>query len=415
MNPVQNFWLDHDWTKPKAKEHCCGCSACQQSCSVNAIEMRYDKEGFLYPVVSTDKCINCGLCVKVCPVSNNCQTQDPFIKTFAGFSSDKAIIQNATSGGIASSLSRMVIDAGGVVYGVAYRQDITHSYYMEATKPADLLSIAGSKYMQSEKDDVFIKVRTKLKKGVQVLFIGCPCDVSALKRFLRQEYDNLLTCELVCMGVTSPKALKDYKEWTEKTNHAKLTKLIMRSKRKGWFVPQLEEFFEGGKIKATTLSATYFGHVYKLYNRPSCFHCQYRGTTGVGDIRVGDFWGVKKTDEFWNPDGVSVIFVRTKKGLYYLQQLYKYNFHLFETDYQLAIGSNMSAYKNKSQKYIALRDKFADIYIKQDKGLIEACKRTAGFDFWLRRFLPEAFHERLKDLYHMFVDAKRTSHYNESL
>ena len=151
--------------------------------------------------------------------------------------------------------------------------------------------------------------------------------------------------ELVCMGVTSPKIAIDYKAWTEKRNNSKLVSMNMRSKEKGWFVPHLEEHFANGKMECNTLFGTYIGYGFQVFNRPSCFFCQYRDTTGVGDIRVGDFWGIKETDAFWNSKGVSGIYVRTRKGLEFVDGLKDCDFKLFETDYILATRSNMSSFK----------------------------------------------------------------------
>ena len=77
--------------------------------------------------------------------------------------------------------------------------------------------------------------------------------------------------------------------------------------------------------------ATYLGHAFLTFPRPSCLKCQYRGTVSQADIKIGDFWGIKDSDEFWNPNGVSVIFVNTQKGLDILKMLD--DFALFETTY----------------------------------------------------------------------------------
>ena len=237
-----------------------------------------------------------------------------------------------------------------------------------------------------------------------VLFVGCPCDVSALKLFLGKEYENLFTCELVCMGVTSYKIAEEYKEYTEKKNKAKLTFINARSKKNGWFVPHLEEHFDNGKTKLTTLFGSYYGYGFQVYNRPSCFQCRYRDKNGVADFRVGDFWGIKETDEFWNPNGVSCIFVRTERGLALLKEIEKRGFKLFETDYEKATVNNMSSLHNKAEKYIVLREKFARIY--QEEGLVRACKKTESFSVKLKRMLPKRMRAFAKKIYHKLHDKK---------
>lgn len=407
MAHIQNVWLTDELTSPQSRKDCCGCSACEQVCGQSAIVMRSDKEQFLYPVVDEGKCVDCGLCLKVCPVTNKCDTNAPYLKTFAGYSTDEATMKSSTSGGFATTLSRFVIDKGGVVYGVRFTDDYTHTCYASAYTHEELKSFASSKYIQAYKQDVFRSVKSDLAENRFVLFVGCPCDVAALKRYLRKEYDNLLTCELVCMGVTSPKVAIDYKAWTEKKNRSKLIGMNMRSKLKGWFVPHLEEHFENGKTKCNTLFGTYIGYGFQIFNRPSCFSCQYRDTTGVGDIRVGDFWGIKDTDEFWNPKGVSGIYVRTDKGLDAVLQLKDYYFKVFETDYMLATRSNMSSYMNKPVKYQTLRDKFARVYIDEERGLVAACRSVASLSFWVKHYVPDSFHATMKKMYHLIKDKKR--------
>lgn len=407
MSRISNFWIDDAVTDKGNNYNCCGCSACDNACPKNAISIKSDIEGFLYPQIDNNKCIDCGICVKVCPVVNECESKAPYIKTFAGYSTNEDVMNKSTSGGFVSTLSQYIIDRGGVVYGVVFDDEYSHTYYTKATSYAQLSQLAGSKYIQSDKRDVFSQIKKDLDNQSEVLFVGCPCDVSALKRYLRKEYDKLLTCELVCMGVTSPRIAIDYKKWSEKHNHSRLVSMNMRSKKKGWFVPHLEEHFANGKIKCETLFGTYIGYGFQVFNRPSCFQCQYRDTTGVGDIRVGDFWGIKESDEFWNPNGVSGIYVRSEKGLKSVEDLSKYDFQLFETDYFLATRSNMSSYMNKPMKFRLLRDKFAEVYIQQDKGLPAACRATASLSFWVKRYVPDSFHALLKKVYHNVVDKKR--------
>ena len=54
----------------KEKTDCCGCHACYNICHKNAIEMIEDEKGFKYPKINKEKCIECNLCIKVCPIIN---------------------------------------------------------------------------------------------------------------------------------------------------------------------------------------------------------------------------------------------------------------------------------------------------------------------------------------------------------
>lgn len=387
------------------KNLCCGCGACSSICPTSAITMQYDREGFIYPILDEDKCINCKACGRVCPVIAAENKEYPeYLKTYAGYSEDNEVMSGCTSGGFATILSKVIIDDGGTVFGVKYSDDFTKAEYTHAKTYEELDSMMGSKYVQSEKNRVFSDVKDVLKKGHKVLFVGCPCDVAALKLYLDKDYCNLYTCELVCMGVTSYRIAEEYKQYTEKKNKAKLISINARSKKNGWFVPTLEEKFDNGKIKYTTLYASYYGYGSQVYNRPSCFNCRYRDKNGLADFRVGDFWGIKDTDEFWNPEGVSCIFARTEKALSLVPRIREKGFRFFETEYKKATESNMSSLKNKSQHYVALRARFAEVFF--DKGLISACNATASWTFRVKRIIPRRMQSMLKKIYHKFVDKR---------
>ena len=390
------------------KENCCGCSVCAASCPRRAITMRYDAEGFSYPAVEDALCVDCGLCAAACPNNHTEGLTRPFSKVYGGYSTDAEVMENCTSGGFVTELSRAVIRTGGAVAGVRYAEDFVKAVYDIAEDEAGLRAFMGSKYVQSEKGDIYARVKALLDapEGRTVLFVGCPCDVAGLSRFLRKEYANLLTCELVCMGVTSYRIAEDYKAYTEKKNGSPLVFINARSKKNGWYVPHLEERFENGKTKLTTLFGTMYGYGFQVYNRPSCFGCHYRGQNGVGDFRVGDFWGIKPEDPFWNEKGVSCIFVRTEKAEHYLDTLAEAGFRLYETTYETATENNMSSYKNKGEKYLRLREKFAGVY--RVKGLCAACKRTESVTVKLKRILPAGIQPALKRLYHRLHDKKRT-------
>lgn len=402
MSHILNLWKKNRKTDTKLNSNCCGCSACASKCPVNAISMQYDEEGFLYPKVDESKCVSCGLCLTTCPIENGDNLDNPYIKTLAGYSLNSDILMRGTSGGFVTALSLKIIEKGGVVAGVRYSDDFVKTQYYLARTKDEVLTFSNSKYVQSEKREIYCGIVQELKQGNTVLFVGCPCDVYALKLYLGQDYDMLLTCELVCMGVSSYRIAEDYKKIAEKKNKSQLIKINARSKRKGWFVPRLEEEYSNGKIRCHTLYGTYLGYGMQVYNRPSCFECKFRGTNGVGDIRVGDFWGIKDTDPYWNPNGVSCIFLRTKVGIEILKLLDVTEFALYETDYNTATLSNMSSYKNKSDKFVQLRSKFSKIY--KQKGLIAACRATGTKSFWARRLIPDCLHTSVKKIYHKFVD-----------
>ena len=405
MLHITNFWKDANNTHKDKQSQCCGCTACASICPVMAISMSYDKEGFLYPRLNEDLCLNCGRCLRVCPVYNECKDNNSYLQTYAGYSTDNEILSKSTSGGFATELSRLIISKGGLVFGVSYDENYVKARYSIAASIEDLLRFAGSKYIQAEKGPIFNEVKQNLLNGKLVLFTGLPCDIAALKLFLNKDYENLYTCELICMGVTSYKIAEDYKLWREKERNTSLVYLNARSKHNGWFVPHLEEHFSDGSKKYSTLFGTYYGRGFQIYNRSSCYECQYRGEVGLADFRIGDFWGIKKDDPYYNENGVSCIFVRTNKGMTLIKELGKVGFFLYQTDYLTATGNNMSSYTNKSLKYIKLKKRFLMEY--QRKGLGSACWSTADLGFIIKYLLPLKYTKNLKHLYHLIIDKKK--------
>lgn len=240
MAHIENFWSDRTTTDKTLRKTCCGCTACESICSRIAISMQADKEGFMYPVVNDDLCVDCGLCLKVCPVSNECEDKKPYVKSYGGYSTNERVINSCASGGIATALSIDTIRKGGVVFGVRFNDAYNASEYCVVRTEDELWELCSSKYIQPSKSGIHKIVKEELTKGIPVLFVGCPCDVAALHLFLRKDYDNLLTCELFCAGITSTKVLGAYRMFREKKMGARLVAFNVRNKEKGWFVQRIK-------------------------------------------------------------------------------------------------------------------------------------------------------------------------------
>lgn len=190
------------------KRDCCGCNSCVQRCPKSCIRMREDDEGFLYPEVDESVCIDCGLCEKVCPVIHQARENRPIVVCAAKNKSEEIRYQSS-SGGVFTALANEIIREGGVVFGAGFDEnwEVKH----DCTETVEGLSaFRGSKYVQSRIGDSFKKAEQFLKIGRTVLFSGTPCQIAGLKRFLRKEYDNLLTVDFICHGVPSPGVWREY-------------------------------------------------------------------------------------------------------------------------------------------------------------------------------------------------------------
>lgn len=301
------------------------------------------------------------------------------IAVYAGYISDTQKLKQSASGGIATALSEEIIKKGGYVVGVTYSDDFHKAQYIITNKISDLEKLKGSKYIEVDRSSIYKEVKNLLDNDNLVLFIGLPCTIAALNKFLPKEYSNLITCELVCHGPTSQKVHLEYVNYLEKKYNSTLSNFTVRYKKYGWTPSYLRAEFKNGKVFEKEFSNTEYGYAFKIYGKPSCYNCQFKGNNRTGDMMIGDFWGATNRDAFWNKDGVSSIFVHTEKANNLLRSLD--NIKLFETTFEQAVKSNPMVVKSKV--LTANRDKFEKMF--NEKGLIYAVHNTQTTSFKIKK------------------------------
>lgn len=299
------------------KEECTGCGACVSSCPQNCISMNADGEGFKYPIINEELCCGCNLCEKVCPYLHRQEEVQP-LKTYAAYHQQEAYVKKSTSGGVFSILAEKIIEQGGVVFGARFDKD--WQVYIDAAKTKkELAAFRGSKYVQARVGDSFQRAADSLKAGKKVLFSGTPCQIAGLKGFLRKDYKNLLTVEVACDGVPSPKVWNRYLR--EKTNGQtdKITDIKFRYKPEGWKGYRLMVEVEGKQLSVPRSDDPYIqGFIQGLTTRPSCADCKFRNGKSQADLTIADYWGVEQLQpEMDNHYGISLVIVRSPKGALY--------------------------------------------------------------------------------------------------
>ena len=216
------------------KSKCSGCSACFSVCPKRCIVMREDKEGFLYPSIDDKNCIHCGLCERICPIKNRYLPPDnKDIIAIAAQLKDDSLRLNSSSGGVFTAIAEEVIKRGGVVFGAAFNKNLGVRHIYTETKEG-LSQIRGSKYLQSIIGDAYKQAEHFLKNGRQVFFTGTPCQIGGLYAYLGENYDNLITQDLVCHGVPSPLVWGKYLTYRKKEAGANVENVFFRDKRVGW-------------------------------------------------------------------------------------------------------------------------------------------------------------------------------------
>ena len=211
---------------------CTGCSACASICPESCIVMLPDVEGFLHPQIDAEKCSNCGLCLRTCPVLKAIDPREP-LAVYAAVNKDDAVRERSSSGGVFWELGKMVIEEGGVVCGAGWSEDL-RVIHKVVDDLEGLKDLQGSKYVQSEIGETYKLVQTHLISGRQVLFSGTPCQVAGLRSFLGKEYDNLICVDLICHAVPSPSVFKQYKQEMEREYGFESKKISFRNKNYGW-------------------------------------------------------------------------------------------------------------------------------------------------------------------------------------
>lgn len=302
------------------KKDCTGCRACEQICPVKAITMKEDDEGFLTPIVDKNKCVNCGLCRKSCgQIERFRNTNKLKEQLYLGVKPKNVeIAKNSTSGGIAYLISKLIIEHGGVVFGSAYDENLMPRQV--CVKDFDgLQKLRGSKYVTSDTKDTFSQAKSLLEEGKIVLYIGVPCQIGGLKKFLKKEYENLYTIDIICHGVPSQKIFKRYLEYEEKKLGEKIISYNIRSKNKiDWGMGFCAEIKTENKTKfnKADFDPYYTAFLNGSIYRESCYECKYGNLDRIGDMTLGDLWGIEQFDyDFYDKNGVSLAVVNTDKGI----------------------------------------------------------------------------------------------------
>lgn len=300
------------------KTKCCGCYACLNACPKNCITMELDNEGFRYPVVNEEACINCGLCEKTCPLqggADSVRKDRKGIKSVACYNKEKDSLVKSSSGGVSHLLAEYVIQNGGVVFG-AVGDMMTKVQHICAENEEGLKALQGSKYLQSHVDLSFREAKKQLETGKTVLFTGTPCQIAGLYGYLGKDYDNLITADLVCHGVPSEKVFEKFITEHQDKKGKKVVSFF-RDKSDGWKPVLFSYVYEDGtKITESGRKDKFnMGFTTNLFQRPSCYTCPFAPMERIGDITLGDWFGGTKYKEL-DPEnkGLSMIVLNSPKG-----------------------------------------------------------------------------------------------------
>lgn len=299
-----------DWIDRKA---CTGCGACFNGCPANAIEMRENEIGFLEPHVDDSKCIHCGVCVKKCPVANMSQNIKENVNCYAMMADDE-IREKSSSGGAFTLLAQEVIRDGGVVFGVSWTKEHLAEYVMIDNED-EIGLLRGSKYVQGNTKYAFKEVKSQLEHEKSVLFVGTPCQIDGLLSFLGKDYEKLITVDLLCRGNASNALFNRFID--EDYKGLEITNINFKEKKPlGWGATTAYTFADGN-IEKTNIHNSVWMNAFlaDFMDRDSCYQCKFANAKRVGDISIGDFWGIEKHNQKLNDrKGTSIVITSSSKG-----------------------------------------------------------------------------------------------------
>ena len=302
------------------KEKCCGCNACGDICPKQAISFNTDKEGFWYPEVDTFKCIDCGLCEKVCPIINiEALKKNDLVESvcYAAEHKNLEVIFDSTSGGLFTALAEIMYRLNGFVGGAVFNDDFSVSHYISDDKK-DLPKLRSSKYLQSNLEGFYAKIAELVKLGNNVLVCGTPCQMAALRSFLKKDYENLIIVDFICRGINSPKVWKKYIDSFEERYGSPVVYAKAKSKEYGWRNLTQKVILKDGRHIYETRHQSNFTKGYlktNAYCRPSCYKCKFKGFPRIADITLADFWGIERIDKSMEKNlGTSLVMINSMKG-----------------------------------------------------------------------------------------------------
>ncbi|MCH5191173.1 MAG: Coenzyme F420 hydrogenase/dehydrogenase, beta subunit C-terminal domain [Oscillospiraceae bacterium] len=324
------------------KHLCSGCHACASVCPKQCIEMKVDNEGFLYPEIDETACIDCGKCKQTCPVLKNEIKSDDVPKAYAMYNKNEDIRLKSSSGGVFALLAEQTLSKGGIVFGAAFTDGFRAVKHIAVESLVELPRLMGSKYLQSEIGDSYVRARKYLEDGRQVLFTGTPCQISGLYAYLNKDYDNLFTQDIICHGVPSPMVWEKYVKFREAQAASTTRRTFFRHKKYGWKTFSVQFEFTNCTEYVQDLSKDLYmrGFLVNLFLRPSCHNCSFKQLHRQSDLTIADFWGVQNIlPEFDDDKGTSLVIVHSHKGEQLLEQI-KDNLIWTETNTPSAVSYN---------------------------------------------------------------------------
>jgi len=276
--------------------------------------MTCDDEGFLYPVIDEDKCVNCNKCRDVCPVDKPKDTGNYKRRVFIVQHKDEKVRRESTSGGAFTAIAEYFIENNGVVFGAAYDENfkVVHKW---VDNREDLKLFRNSKYSQSDITESYSELKRFLDEGRLVLFSGTPCQVAGVKSVFK-DYENLVTADVVCHGIPSPLVFEKYIAF-QRSQYSIFDKVYFRDKYSG-YTHSTMSLYNGDKclyhngVEYDAMLRLFFA---EMISRPVCSDCHFKDRERVSDFTLWDcFFPQNINAEFDDNKGTTHMLIHSARG-----------------------------------------------------------------------------------------------------
>lgn len=389
------------------KAHCCGCGVCASICPREAITMVCDSCGFIYPEINIERCVDCGACKNVCAFYGVNEELDA--ECYAAINTDEEEMMKSTSGGIFAGIASEFLEEG-VVCGVKAsfseaHVEVKHTLIENKSKLEDL---QGSKYVQSYMWYCISDLRKALSSGKKVLFSGTPCQVASIKSCFKAYVGiQLFTIDIICHGVPSQKLFSDYIKRFQEEKEIQLENFYFRNKQYGWGLDGLAvgkglTDHMSKKIKVSPGNSSYYLFFLNAESyRESCYQCPYACKNRVGDITIGDYWGIEKFDpqllnvnggEFEKNKGISCILINTQAGHELIQ---KYGSKIKRFPIKIDNIMEVNTQLREPAKHSRLRIKLVEAYKKRGYLGVEKVYKKVCFEASLKKKVKKIIPKKL--------------------
>lgn len=286
---------------------CYGCNACYHFCPVGAIELEKNNQGFSYPIVREDLCIECGRCREVCPTSIEKNGRRGTIYQVAHKNTD--VLLDSQCGGAFTAISDFVFSRGGSVYGAAFSEDLSVKH-IRANEEQGRNYLRGSKYVQSTiEENVFEQMEEDIKNKIWILFTGTPCQCAMMK-LSYGFYEKLIICDFICHGTPSPDVWDGYLQYIREKEGITISEAKFRNKRCRGIGNHTESYWseDGKEFFSNDYAGLFYSH---LAHRENCFSCQFAKQERYSDITIGGFLEPSDFDTEYDS---SMVIVNSPKG-----------------------------------------------------------------------------------------------------